>query len=371
MKELAIEPCGNELSRAIRDVTGLHSAEWLAELRILSRSIKTVTDFPIETLRRCSAIEQWIGGDSDALLRYYVWLASGCLTTAFISTQRNAAIRRIETSSNHALKSSLLPSVVAGSAFVTVGISHLTTSRQHLSKAPLQATPMGDGWLLDGYSPWVTGGCYAKWLVVGAVERCVELDTVDTDSTVSPRELLFAIPSARTGIIVETGADLMALTASATGRVRFENVVLNPSEVLHGPIANVMTASGMSGGAGGLQTSALAIGHAAQAIEYLLGESKARSDLRDVANRFIDQWQKLLAELLALAKGEPVRDAGKIRKSANDLALNSTQAALIAAKGAGFTNNHDVGRWCRESLFFLVWSCPHAVAQSHLCSFLT
>ena len=230
---------------------------------------------------------------------------------------------------------------------------------------------MGDGWLLDGYSPWVTGGCYAKWLVVGAVERCVELDTIDTDSTVAPRELLFAIPSARTGIIVETGADLMALTASATGRVRFENVVLNPSEVLHGPIANVMTASGMSGGAGGLQSSALAIGHAAQAIEYLSVESKARSDLRDFANRFIDQWQKLHAELLALTKGEPVRDAGKIRKSANDLALNSTQAALIAAKGAGFTSDHDVGRWCRESLFFLVWSCPHAVAQSHLCSFLT
>lgn len=85
-----MELCGNELSRAIRDVTGLRSAEWLAELRLLSRSLKTVTDFPIETLRRCSAIEHWMAGDNDALLRYYVWLASGCLTTAFISTQRNA-----------------------------------------------------------------------------------------------------------------------------------------------------------------------------------------------------------------------------------------------------------------------------------------
>ena len=366
-----MELCSNELSRVIREVTGRHSAEWLAEIRGLSRSLKTVTDFPIETLRRCSAIEHWIGSDVDTLLRYYVWLASGCVTTAFISTQRNAAIRRIETSFNHALKNELLPWVVAGSAFVTVGISHLTTSRQHLSKAPLQATPMGDGWLLDGYCPWVTGGYYAKWLVVGAVERRVELDTVDTDSTVASRELLFAIPGARTGVIVETGADLMALTASATGQVRFENVVLNPSEVLHGPIANVMTASGMSGGAGGLQTSALALGHAAQAIEYLLGESKSRPDLRAVANRFVDQWQKLHADLLALAKGEPVRDAGELRKLANDLCLNSTQAALIAAKGAGFTNDHDVGRWCRESLFFLVWSCPHVVAQSHLCSFLT
>ncbi len=366
-----MELCDQELSRAIRDVTGLHSAEWLAELRMVSGNLKTVTDFPIETLRRCAGIEQSIGGDHDALLRYYVWLASGCLTTAFISTQRNAAIRRIETSSNHTLKNTLLPSVVAGNAFVTVGISHLTTSRQHVSKAPLQATPVGDGWSLEGYCPWVTGGGFAHWLVVGAVERCVASDTADTDPAGGARELLFAIPVARTGIIVETGADLMALTASATGQVQFENVVLNRSEVLHGPIANVMTASGMSGGAGGLQTSALAIGHAAQAIEYLLGESQARLELRDVANRFVDQWQKLHVELFALAKGEPARDAGKLRKSANDLALNSTQAALIAAKGAGFTNDHAVGRWCRESLFFLVWSCPHAVAQSHLCSFVT
>jgi hypothetical protein len=214
-----MELCNQELSRAIHDVTGLHSAEWLAELRLLSGSLKTEKDFPIETLRRCAAVEQSIGGDNDALLRYYVWLASGCLTTAFISTQRNAAIRRIETSSNHALRNALLASVVAGNAFVTVGISHLTTSRQHLSKAPLQATPVNDGWLLEGYCPWVTGGGFAHWLVAGAVERCVASDTVDTDATVGARELLIAIPVARTGIIVETGADLIALTASATGQV--------------------------------------------------------------------------------------------------------------------------------------------------------
>ena len=56
-----MELCGNELSRAIRDVTGMHSAEWLAELRVRSRSVKTVTDFPIETLRRCSAMQQFVG----------------------------------------------------------------------------------------------------------------------------------------------------------------------------------------------------------------------------------------------------------------------------------------------------------------------
>ncbi len=40
---------------------------------------------------------------------------------------------------------------------------------------------------------------------------------------------------------------------------------------------------------------------------------------------------------------------------------------MTAAKGAGFIEGHPVGRWCREALFFLVWSCPQPVMQAHLC----
>ena len=45
---------------------------------------------------------------------------------------------------------------------------------------------------------------------------------------------------------------------------------------------------------------------------------------------------------------------------ANSLVLRASQAALAAAEGTGYVVGHPAGRWCREALFFLVWSCPQA-----------
>ena len=60
-------------------------------------------------------------------------------------------------------------------------------------------------------------------------------------------------------------------------------------------------------------------------------------------------------------------DKESIRQRANSLVLRATQAALSAAKGSGYVVGHPAGRWCREALFFLVWSCPQPVAAANLC----
>ncbi len=56
-----------------------------------------------------------------------------------------------------------------------------------------------------------------------------------------------------------------------------------------------------------------------------------------------------------------------LRAQANSLALRASQAALAAAKGTGYVVGHPAGRWCREALFFLVWSCPQGVMAANLC----
>ncbi len=372
------EIAGRRIDESIERVCGVTRKQWQAELRNNAKKLTAPGDFPISTIRKCAAVETAISGSSSDLLRYYTWLASCCLTTAFIMTQRSAALRRIETSQNELSKIKLTASIHSGSSFATVGISHLTTSRRHLSQPPLRAARSSEGWVLDGYSPWVTGGRFADWLVVGAVEvDCVPEGTTTTKSL----ELLFSIATNQTGVNVEPSSELMALNASSTGPVRFEHVAANHSNVLHGPTSNVMEASsrstdsnssnGTGSGAGGLHTSALAIGHAAQAIEYLTKESQMRGDLRAVAEGLQNQWRNAFEELDRVNCGESQQDLATLRKKANDLALKSTQAALAAAKGAGFANDHDVGRWCREAMFFLVWSCPQSVVQAHLCSFLS
>ena len=292
-------------------------------------------------------------------------------------SQRNAALRRITTCKNEIARTTLLKAIQSDHVFATVGFSHLTTSGLHLNAPSLVATRVNGGWVLDGASPWVTGGEFAAWIVVGAVET----SKVPYESAHSiPNELLCAIPGNSKNVRVEPRCKLMALDASSTGPVRFEGVFVDESYVLHGPIANVMEASnrssvsvplpGTAPSAGGLQTSALAIGHGAQAIEYLVCESANREDLVVTAEGLRSQWLQVSDALFKMNSGEIAYDASTLRKKANDLALKSTQAALVAAKGAGFSNGHDVGRWCRESMFFLVWSCPHRVAQAHLCSFL-
>lgn len=388
-----IEPLAKldvELEAAISQECGKpESKQWLSELRQGAGGLRSTSDFPVLNVRQCARIENAISKSSGSLnsqessyslLNFYAWLASGCLTTAFIMTQRSAAVRRIETSSNESTRETLLSSLRSGVTFATVGISHLTTSRRHLSQPPLRAVQVGEGWLLEGFSPWVTGARFADTLVVGAVET---VHAKENESS-KPRELLFAIPRNRLGVGVEPCGELMALNGSATGPVRFEKVMASEADVLHGPVENVMEvssrkalaeerpASGNSkGGAGGLHTSALALGHAAQAIEYLFTESRQRGELISIAQGLQKQWEAAFGELCRMDSQEGPHDQVSMRKKANDLALNCTQAALVAAKGVGFTDGHEVGRWCREALFFLVWSCPQSVAQAHLCSFMS
>jgi alkylation response protein AidB-like acyl-CoA dehydrogenase len=70
--------------------------------------------------------------------------------------------------------------------------------------------------------------------------------------------------------------------------------------------------------------------------------------------------------MLSAAAGDSC-DAGALRGDANRLVMRTTQTAMTAAKGAGFVQGHPVGRWCREALFFLVWSCPQPVATAQMC----
>src|SRR5687767_8120601 len=103
---------------------------------------------------------EWDGvswSDQD-IVRGYLRLSEACLTTTFIITQRTGACRRILASENEALKARLLPDLASGRSFATVGISHLTTSRGHLAQAVMAARDSHDGFVLDGFSPWVTGG---------------------------------------------------------------------------------------------------------------------------------------------------------------------------------------------------------------------
>ncbi len=301
------------------------------------------------------------GWDDAAQLDGYLSLSQADMTTAFVLTQWNAACKRLLVG-NPSLASQWLPGMARGEVFATVGISHLTTSRQFVDKPVLAAVELADGsWRLSGYSPWVTAGALADVLVIGA-------------TAADGRQILCAIPADREGISIGPGVELMALSESATDAVHFDSVSVQPTELIAGPTINVMQA-GTGGGAGGLQTSTLAIGLTQAAVEFLQHESQQRRDLEPIATKLASDAAQLRDVLLKLAagasapRGDDVWTAARVREQANSLVLRATQSALGAAKGAGFVATHPTGRWCREALFFLVWSCPQPVLAANLCEF--
>jgi alkylation response protein AidB-like acyl-CoA dehydrogenase len=168
------------------------------------------------------------------------------------------------------------------------------------------------------------------------------------------------------GVSVGPPLDLAALVGSLTAEVRCARVRVERRWLLAGPAANVMALGGRAS-TGGLETSCLALGLAGAAVGYLHAESAQRPELVQVAERLAAEWQALRQEMHALARGGSAGEAvAALRASANGLVLRATQAALTAAKGAGFLRAHPAQRWARQALFFLVWSCPRPAAEATL-----
>ena len=294
----------------------------------------------------------WTEGD---VIRGYLKLSAACLTTTFVMTQRTGAMTRIAASENAGLRDELLPGLLSGKSFATVGISHLTTSRQHLSQPVMRAED--EGYVLHGYSPWVTGGEHAQHIVLGATL---------TSGAKAGEQFLVALPTKTAGIRIPPAPELVGLSASRTGPVYCDRVSIERKWLVAGPAPEIMK-QGVGAKTGGLSTSTLAIGLASAAVAYLEREAAKRSDLVAPAAALQQELDEIRHDLLALADGREGCNAGELRARANSFVLRATQVSLAAAKGAGFVVGHPAGRWCREALFFLVWSCPQGVLNSNLC----
>lgn len=290
------------------------------------------------------------------LLASAIDLARGDLATAFIWSQFQAAAQRLA-EAPAVLAARWLPGIARGECFATVGLSHLTTSRSRGPGPAVMATRTDSGYRITGEIPWVSGGCRAAVIVVGA-------------TLVDGREWLLALPRDRNGVTVLPALPLLALQGSLTGPVRLDDVVVSTTEIIAGPVAQVMKQS-RSGGAGSLTTSALAIGHAFGIIDRWEHEPAGTSESETARAAVLRSAMAARDDLLAAAQGEagPQLTAETLRWRATSLALDASQAYLTAAKGAGFVRGHPAERLARESLFFLVWSCPQSVAGQLLRSF--
>lgn len=286
-------------------------------------------------------------------------LASACLVSTFVLSQRDSAVSRIVACENDSLRNELLPHFAAHELMATVGISHLTTSRQHLAKPSVAARADGDSFVLEGFVPWVTGASLSDFVLTGG--------TVEDG-----RQILALVETADPGVTIAPPPELLAMGPSATSSLTLEAVRISSDRVVAGPVEGVVKS--LSGGTGGITTSALAVGAAAGVLEHFATEAEKRPELGEFLEPLANERAAVSAGIRRLLESpeEAASDgltAESIRRRANSLALRSSQAYLAASKGAGFVKGHPAERAVREAIFFLVWSCPRPVVESALREF--
>jgi butyryl-CoA dehydrogenase len=338
--EAELDPMVESLTEA--DGPADESGAWPAQLwAILGRSGATRWALP-----RAFGGEEC---DRSTLLRRYARVAEGSMTAAFILSQHDAGVRRLVAALDRPVARRWVRSIAGGSAFTTVGISQLTTSRRHGSQAVRAREAAPGKFRVEGLIPWVTAASRADVLVAGA-------------ATEDGRQLLFALPTDREGVEVRPPFSLAALQASCTAEVACRGVEVDEDDLLVAPSPDVM-ASPATAGTGGLETSALALGQGLAALKGL--EAAGRDDLTEPVEALRDAWERLRDDLMATASGSAEGPSpASIRAQANALVLRLTQAYLTARKGSGFLREEPAQRWARQALFFLVWSCPSPVAQA-------
>lgn len=344
-------------------------AELLARLSDAAGALEETGAWPDEQLRWLAeaGVLRWnlsdaFGDARDSLemTAAYEELAAACLTTTFVLSQRNAACVRLVGSENDELRQRLLPELAEGRMFTTVGISHLTTSRQHLVQPAVRVATDGDELRLSGTVPWVTGAGFADSIVTGGTCE---------DGT----QMLIALPRTAKGVTIAPPPRLLALNASHTTSVQLDDVRVSREFIVAGPVEGVIGRAAASG-TGSFTTSALAIGLSRRALSDLETEAERRPDLMEVVSPLRREFETLRADMYAAIRGDasvaaPDTSSAALRRRANSLVLRMTQAELAASKGAGFVAGHPAERAVREAMFFLVWSCPQPVVAAALREF--
>lgn len=266
-------------------------------------------------------------------------IASGCLTTAFVWTQHlgpSAAVSRLSESTPVAEWSQALAS---GHKRAGVAFAHMLRPDPTLTTA----RPDGEGWILDGAAPWVTGWGHID--VVHAAARFEDqivwglIDAVESASMAAERLDLAAVNSSATVTLSYTGAKIPADRVTSVE-----------------PFADWRARYGL-----GLRTNgSLALGVARRCCA-LLGSAEFDAELVAARAR-LDVAALEPAEIDAVAQA---------RAGASAFAMRAAAALVTATGGRSVTMHEHAQRLVREAMFLLVQGQTPAIKQYLIREFAT
>ena len=270
-----------------------------------------------------------LGADAQTAGLVVEALAGGCLTTTFVWAQHHGAVRTLAHARNE-LRERWLRRLCSGECRAGVAFGSLRRPGRPL----LVASRDGEGWVLDGTAPWVTG-----WERVDVVHVAARTDGGDVvwclvDAVRSPE--LDASPLA-----------LAAVAASSTVTLTFSGLRVGPERVtLVEPFAEWQARDR----AGLRPNGSLALGLALRCAA-LLGSSELAGRV-DTARALLD------------AAGPD--ELPGARADASALALDAAAELVVASGGRAVTVGDHAQRLAREALFLLVFGQSPAIRDAQL-----
>jgi len=346
---------------------------WPAVLEKISQRAQSVDisgQWPrdnIADLSRCGVLKWSVpkkyGGTGMApvqLHRRYEQLASVCLNTALILTQRDAALEFLICAADNPVCGqrcrNLLAQLAENKRFASIGIAQLTTSGQH-QNGGVAAICRAGGWRISGTIPWSTGANYSDYLIAGA-------------KTESGDQLLFILNMKQPGVRVLNPADMAVLNASNTAAVKLKNVKIQAEDILSGPCPNALAVRNEYRRFS-LNTCILPLGVAAGALRAARELASARSPrcrafIRELRRQHAALSRQVYSQGADKVEADSRSAPAILRGRCNDLCWRCTAASLELAKGRGLLREHSAQRRMREAMFFFVWSSGASVIEETL-----
>jgi alkylation response protein AidB-like acyl-CoA dehydrogenase len=266
--------------------------------------------------------------DRAGTFRIVETLASGCLATTFVWMQHHGVLRAVADSP---LRERFFEGLRSGRL-------RAGTAQSGLRPGPplLRVSPSGDGFVLDGDEPWVTGWGLVDVLLVAARSP---------DDVV--HWFLIDVGAPSPSVDVEP-LDLVAVTASRTVHLRFRRYAVPPDRL----VATLPYAEWPERDAAGLRgNGSLALGVAGRCCRLLapLSPELARTLTSTVDSARSD-----------LDRAGPV-ELPSARAAAAEVALRCATALVVATGARSVLTGQPAGRLLREAAFLQVFGSRPAI----------
>jgi alkylation response protein AidB-like acyl-CoA dehydrogenase len=268
-----------------------------------------------------------LNADQSTAWRVIEILASGCLSTTFVWLQHNSAVRAVTASNNRELRERWLAPLCRGQRRAGLALAGAVPG-----PPMLRAEPATGGYVLDGFSPWVTGWGLIDSLHVAARDPGDNVVWVLLDAKAGP------------GLSVEP-LNMVAVMATRTVRANFQEYFVSADQVT----ATMPLAEWQRLDAANLRANgSLALGVAASCCAAI-GPGPLDDELKR-ARAALDA---------ATAATMPAA-----RAAAAELAMRAATAHVVSAGSTAILLTAQAQRLAREAMFLLVFASRPTIKDS-------